>query len=387
MRIGIDASNIREGGGLTHLEWILRAVDLDSHGIDQITVWGSRTTLDRLSGRPGIRLVPLPSTDRLPIRQVIWQSASLRRLATSVADLLFVPGGTYLGSFRPFVTMSRSLLPFDPRQRKAYGFSGRRLRYVWLEAVQSATLRRADGVIFLTNTARRVVESRIGGIVTPSIIIPHGISEAFRRPPRPQHPITSYSLAQPFSWLYVSTVNTYKNQWRVAEAVAGLRRKGLPVALDLVGSSYPPALRQLKLVMRSVDPTGQFIRYHGSVPHEALASFYGRAHGVVIASSCETFGQVLLEAMASGLPIACSNRSALPETLREAGELFDPEDSADIARALELLVRNMAIRERCARLAYERAQGYTWERCAQSTFAFLTSVGQGDARSSGLSVA
>ena len=174
-------------------------------------------------------------------------------------------------------------------------------------------------------------------------------------------------------------MNLYKHQWHLAQAVADLRHAGLPVTLELVGPAYPPALDRLRQVTQRADPTGEFIHYQGPVPHDRLVDYYHHRDGFAFASSCETFGQILLEAMTSGLPIACSNRSAMPDILRTAGVYFDPEDSESIAQAMQSLMDDPAQREQYAWAAYGHAQQYSWDRCAKETFSFLAKVAQGAA--------
>src|SRR5262249_3464597 len=89
------------------------------------------------------------------------------------------------------------------------------------------------------------------------------------------------------------------------------------------------------------------------------------------ASSCENMPNILLEAMSAGLPIACSKLGPMPEVLGDAGEYFDPENPAEIAVAIEKLVRSPDLRERNAALAVGRSQQLSWERCARETFSFL----------------
>jgi glycosyltransferase involved in cell wall biosynthesis len=379
MRIGIDASNIRAGGGLAHLVGLLRHVQPDEHGIERITVWGGQRTLKRLPEWPWLRLAAEPMLDSPLPQRLFWQVARLTQLAEGHCDALFVPGGAYTGSFRPFVTMSQNMLPFDVTERRRYGLSWMRLRFLLLERVQSLTFQLAAGVIFLTETARRIIEKRIGRLRCPVATIPHGVDERFRCEPRVQEPLAAYSLGRPFRWLYVSIVNLYKHQWHVAEAAAIRRRKGDPIALDLVGPAYQPALVRLERTMHRLDPAGQFIRYRGPVPHSQVAEYDRRADGFVFASTCEAFAQVLLEVVASGLPIACSDRGPMPEVLGDSATVyFDPERPEEIAQALHCLMSDHALRERLAWSAYERAQAYSWARCARETFSFLVEAAQID---------
>jgi glycosyltransferase involved in cell wall biosynthesis len=373
MRLGIDASNIRAGGGVTHLVELLSAADPPAHGFERVTVWAGTETLARLPDRPWLSRGQSRHLDgSLPVR-LYWQARELPRFLAQ-HDLLFVPGGTYVGMFHPFVTMSRNLLPFDARERARFGLGATRAKFHLLERAQARTFRCADGAIYLTETARRQVASRIGTDRGTSVVIPHGVSGAFRKGPSSSRPLAECSCDHPFRWLYVSIVDLYKHHWHVAEAVAFLRAQGLPVSLDLVGPPTKMGLRRLQQTLSRVDPQGQYIRYLGGVPYAQLSSLYHEADAFAFASSCETFGQILLEAMSAGLPIACSDRSTMPETLGDAGLYFDPESPDSIAAAMRQLMESESLRQRLARAAYVRALQYSWERCAHETFTFLATV-------------
>lgn len=382
MHIGIDASSLGDGGGLHHLQQLLQAVDLVAHRI-QVTVWAADRVCATLTPRKGITIVRIPDASASGFGRFLWQQRTLHHLAHDAqCDVLFVPGGTYLGPFRPFVTMSRNLLPFEPAERKRFGWSRRRVRYLLLEKTLAATLRRADAAIHLTETAREIVEKRIGRANLRSVVIPHGVTESFRRAARVQLPLSEFSKERPFRWIYVSIVNWYKHQWHVVEAVGMLRRRGYPVELRIVGPAYAPALERLLATMNRVDPLGSFVRYEGDARHDAIPRLYDESEGALIASSCETFGQVLVEAMAAGLPVACSNRSALPEVLGTSGEFFDPEDPNDIARALATMMDSPDYRARAVAAALERSAALTWDACAHATFRLLGSVAA-DAQAAG----
>ena len=78
----------------------------------------------------------------------------------------------------------------------------------------------------------------------------------------------------------------------------------------------------------------------GFVPHDDLPSLLAGADLFVFASSCENMPNTLVEAMAIGLPIACSDRGPMPEVLRDGGVYFDPENPESIAAAIETLIRD-----------------------------------------------
>lgn len=375
MRLGIDASNLRAGGGVTHLIELLRAADPLAYGFSQVIVWSGQATLNRIEDHPWLVKSYQPLLDTsLPYR-TFWQRFRLSRLAqVAECDLLFVPGGSYAGDFHPMVTMSQNMLPFEWRELRRYGWSMTSIRLMLLRWTQSRSFRRADGLIFLTQYAREEVMRVIKTNAGQTTIIPHGIDDQFASPPREQLPISQYSVDRPFRILYVSIIDVYKHQWHVAEAIAKLRENGLPVMLDLVGPAYSPALKRLKAALERLDPAGKFIWYLGPVPHNELPARYREADACLFASSCENMPNILMEGMASGLPIACSNRGPMPEVLGEPGVYFNPEDPDDIARALRELIDSPELRAGLAKASFERAQSYSWQRCASETFTFLAEV-------------
>src|SRR5262245_8572139 len=304
MRLVIDASNIREGGGVTHLACILAAADPAAHGISPVTVWTSSKTAAQLPNQPWLRVEIPKALDGGLARRIAWQRFELAKAARAACDLLWVPGGNAMAGFRPFVAMCRNMLPFEPAERRRYGFSAMGLRIDLLTRSQSRTFRSADGVIFLTDYARKQVTSSIGGVPGTVATIPHGVDERFRLAPRPQREIGACTPADPFRVVAISIVDVYKHPWVIAEAVVRLRAKGLPVHLDLVGPAYPPALSRLRETLARVDPDGRAVTYTGKVPFTALHTAYHASDVFVFASSCENMPNILLEAMSAGLPIA-----------------------------------------------------------------------------------
>ena len=107
------------------------------------------------------------------------------------------------------------------------------------------------------------------------------------------------------------------------------------------------------------------------MPFPKLHELLRAADLFVFASSCENMPNVLLEGMAAGLPIACSNRGPMPEVLGDTGVHFDPERPDEIASALRRLAEDDALRRRLAAAASERARQFSWERCARETLAFV----------------
>jgi len=377
MILGIDAANIRADGGLVHLVEILGAAQPAESGFTKVVVWGGRSTLNQVNDRPWlVKSHQIQLDQRLPVR-IWWQHFKLPKLARLAAcDLLFVPGGSCWTNFRPMVAFSQNVLPFERKELSRFGWSWMTLKLKLLRWVQSRTFRRADGLIVLTHHAGKVVAQAVGGKPGKVAIVPHGVHGRFARQPREQLPIETYSMARPFQVLYVSKVYPYKHQRQVVEAVKRLRVGGLPVKLDLVGSAYPPALRQLEQTLNRLDPTRSYMRYLGEIPHEELTSKYFSADLFVFASSCEAFAMIITEGMSAGLPMACSDYGAIREVVGDGALYFNPEDSDDIARVLRTFIESTKLRTEKAEVAFGLAQMYSWKRCARDTFNFLASICQ-----------
>lgn len=374
--IGIDAANLGSGGAKTHIRELLQALRPDEHGVGRVVVWGANKTLVLIKDQPWLVKRSPQALNGGLLQRSLWQRFSLSKAAVSEGcDVLFVPGGSYSGSFHPVVTMSRNMLPFEWREIKRYGLTLSMLKLLLLRRVQGKSFQRSDGVIFLTKYARDAVQEVTGKLAGEIAVVPHGLNTRFKKAPRMQRPITDYSQESTYTLIYVSTVSEYKHQWQVVEALGQLRQMtGWPIQLDLVGSAGSGPLRRLHKAMDIWDPDRTWVKYHGLLEHERLHTLYQGADLGVFASSCENMPNILIETMAAGLPIACSKRGPMPEILRDAGVYFDPENPTDIAYALRQLISSPDLRAEAAGRSYNEAQQYSWERCVDSTFRFLAEI-------------
>ena len=368
MILGVDASNIRDGGGVTHLKNLLRFAEPERFGIKKIIVWGGKDLLGQLSSRTWLDLREVIALNRSLLCRLYWQNMELTSLVRKNCDLLFVPGGLYLGSFRPYVAMCQNLLPFVDDEIARYGFSGITIRMKMLALGQAHTFAHADGIIFLTRYVRDLLLSKYYRLDhVRNAVIPHGIDPIFWR-----YNVVFHKPTVPIRLLYVSRVDLYKHQWKVVSAVSILRNQGFDIHLTLVGSAYYPALEKLNTVMKMEDNDSTFTKYLGPIDYDDLPFYYHNTDLFIFASTCETLGIILLEAMASQLPIACSSRQPMPEVLGDAGVYFDPEDVTSITIALRKLLISTKLRKVKAKMAKEHSGQYLWQRCADDTFHFLS---------------
>ena len=149
-------------------------------------------------------------------------------------------------------------------------------------------------------------------------------------------------------------------------------RKNIGTLLDAF-PRFRTRMRACRLVMvgpgerpRGKPPAVDFIGY---LDESALASLYRRALMVVQPSLYEGFGLPVLEAMACGTPVACADIDVFREVAGEAARYFDPRDAESIAKAMEELARNDALRKELAKRGLERAQRFSWDATAEKLLA------------------
>lgn len=368
--IGIDGSNIRAGGGLTHLSQLIAHADPKEHGIHAVVVWGGQTLLSKLPKKSWLKKIYVPILDKSLPHRMFWQQFTLpNEVKNENCSVLFSPGGTLPRRISvPTVTMSQNMLPFEPHEAARFGLSFMRFKMFLLNLSQSRSFRSAQGLIFLTEYAKKEVIRACPGISAKVALIPHGIEPRFRIEPRKE-------FSKPFRLLYVSIVDVYKHQIEVARAVYELKSQGVSIIVTFVGGAYGPALTKLQSILNELDPRSEFIKYEGEVPFEDLHAFYKNSDGFIFASSCENLPNILIEAMSAGLPIACSDKGPMPEVLKNHGIYFNPEEVSSISQALRELINNPSQSLKWAQGAYRESTQYSWMRCAKETFDFISKFG------------
>lgn len=369
----IEASNIRAGGGITHLAELLAHAAPERYGFGRVIIWAPRNTLDQMPERAWLEKRTHAWLNRNLLWRAFWVWRYAAREARRAGGLLFSPGSN-LVRYRPYVTMVQNQLPFDVAERARFGFSYTRLRLWVLGLTQGQAFKRADGLIFLSEASFDGVARYLSALEsTPHIIAPHGLHTRFFK----DFPDANGEPQQKNrKLLYVSIVNLYKHQWAVAEAVLQLRRAGHALELELVGPAYPPAMRKLQKVLDAYPDVRDAVHYHGPQPYDVIDGFYQQADFLVFASTCETFGLILLEAMAAGKPLIASDIPVVHEIAGEEGFFFDPEHVESIKAAILRAIQQPEEAAAKARRAQELARAYSWERTAHQTFRLLQEIAQ-----------
>jgi glycosyltransferase involved in cell wall biosynthesis len=109
------------------------------------------------------------------------------------------------------------------------------------------------------------------------------------------------------------------------------------------------------------------VHFTGFVDDDDLVQLYGASDLFVFPSFYEGFGLPILEAMACGRAVACSNTTAMPEVANASAILFDPRSTEDMAGAILDVLADPELRVRLERLGLQRAASFSWQRAAEQT--------------------
>jgi alpha-1,3-rhamnosyl/mannosyltransferase len=113
----------------------------------------------------------------------------------------------------------------------------------------------------------------------------------------------------------------------------------------------------------------------GFVEEGELPALYRHAAIFAFPSLYEGFGLPVLEAMACGVPVVCSNASSLPEVAGDAAWLVDPLDTEGLAEALSRVLEDADLRQEMAIKGCAQATRFTWGRAARQLLATFDAPG------------
>jgi glycosyltransferase involved in cell wall biosynthesis len=315
-------------------------------------------------GGPWGELLPavtVPVNARNRMQWVLGEQTLLPRLAAQGAvDLVHSMASTapLWGRFRRVVTVHDLIYARFPQAHAGVRDKGMRLLVPW-------AARRSKRVIADSQSTRADLMELAGVPADRIDVVPLGLGAIRRTVPLPAAEVRArFDLGERRVVLSLSAKRPHKNLLALIGALARLPPEDRPV---LVLPGYPTAHEvELRERARALG-VGGVVRFPGWVTSEELEGLWSLACAFVFPSLYEGFGLPVLEAMARGVPVACSNASSLPEVAGEAALLFDPRSEPEIADALARLLNDEDLSARLQRLGRQRAEQFTWERAARLT--------------------
>jgi len=346
MRIGINALYLIPGGvggTETYLRNLVAALEARAAG-REIVVFTNRET-----GLLGARCAVQPVQARIRPWRIAYEQCLLPvALARHGIDVVLNPGFTM-----PIAAAIPQVTVFHDLQHMRHPEYFRWFDLPFWRLLLRASARRSTRLIAVSEATRQDLLKYYG---RDAAVVPHGVEEEF---------FAIAARREPGDFLfYPSTTHPHKNHVRLLRVFARLRRDHPALRLALTGvrgfaeSSVRRAIRELGLE--------ESVECRGWIPREELLELYRCARGFVYPSLFEGFGMPVLEALAAGVPAACSGIEPLRSLASGHALLFDPEDDDSMLDALRRLLAGEAPKTGAA-----YARQFTWGRAAELTLQVL----------------
>jgi glycosyltransferase involved in cell wall biosynthesis len=303
--------------------------------------------------------VPVNAANR-----VMWVAGEQTLLPLQAAragvDLLHSMGSTapLKGPFRRIVTIHDLIYARFPEAHPGIRNRGMRL-------LVPAAARHSHRVIADSQATRQDLISLLS--LDPGLIdvVPLGIGSPQREQPLPEEDIRArFDLGSREVLLSLSAKRPHKNLLALIGALAKMPPQVRPM---LVLPGYPTWHEQELRERADALGVAADLRLLGWISPPEVEGLWALARAFVFPSLYEGFGLPVLEAMARGVPVACSEASSLPEVAGDAALLFDPHDETQIAAVLERLLSEPELRERLIQRGLQRVGEFTWARSARAT--------------------
>ena len=305
-----------------------------------------------------------PAAPNIPYAQLIIRTLRYplwaRRHQRGLNHILDHSYGHLLFALDPerTVVTVHDLAPLHYPGRKG-GLSGLAWKFAW------KGLRRARQAIVLSTFVATELQEHLPLPLDRICVIPMGVSPVFR----PQSEESNRAVRSRYApdadclLLNVGRGQPRKGLATLLQAVALLKQQRTGVILLQVGAK--PSRSQRSLV-RKLGLQGR-VRFLGTLSDDDLIALYSAADVFVFPSEYEGFGMPLLESMACGTPVVCTNAASLPEVAGDAAVIVAARDPVQLAAAIERTMHDSSLRSELVERGQTRARQFTWERCARAT--------------------
>jgi len=367
MIIGIDAHNVRgNGGSLIHLKELLSNSSQKDHEFKKIIVWGNSDTLSKMPKRDFIEYIILPN--RNSIASLIWQKYSFENEAKELkCNILFFPGGIYLGKFKPVIALSQSPFPFDYNVWRIYFPTFQVINFLVKQKLMIHTFNKSNGVIFVSDAMKKMVE-KFTKKIPNSIVIHHGVSEKFNIRVKTQK-IENRII----KLLIVSSHALHKNLIPLVTIISEINQKNIKVELTIVGPQTKYGSSKLYEEIKKIDPSSDFIKIITNAIYEELPQYYNNSDIFIATSLCESFGLPFKEALVNQIPIIYQKLDPFNEIIKDFKPITTIIEYSNINRDFKTKLRKLI----SIRMDNENAKidsRHFWKRCTDESFNYFNNV-------------
>ena len=356
----IDASRNRSGGAIIYLKNFIKHLNLESTEIKKVVLFSCKNLLKQIPKRSFLVKKSHLFLEKNLLFQIIWQIIYLPiYLKKNSSSILFSTDASSFCKHKPSIVFNQDILSFDKEVLKRTPLGLQKIRLYLIRFIQISAMNKASKIIFLSKFSQKIISKTLKK--KNYEIIPHGIEKKLINLGKKnlKKPLWDYKKKKIIKLIYVSPLFYYKNQTIVAKAFSRLKKKYRNLDIKFVGN-YKQNLNIYNEIIDN-NPLITSNNFVGEIDHEKVVKLLCDSDIFIFASSSETFGISLVEAMALGMPIVCSNKSSLPEILRDGGLYFDPSNDFELSNQINKFIKNKKLREKNLKKAFNLSLRYSWK--------------------------
>ena len=235
--------------------------------------------------------------------------------------------------------------------------------------LQALTFRFSKSVIFPSNYSFFVVKNILGRINNSKVIY-HGIDDKFKILEKNilNEPFLKKNNKDKINIVYISPLQLYKNHYQL---INFFKRFYVSNDVNCILNLYGPTSRiASKNILALINQYSEKIpiKYHGALKQKNVPEILLEADIFIWASTCESFGIGLVEAMSIGVPILASEYPTTREILGESGLYFNIQEFKSFEIQLNRLIKSKELRFNLSEKAKIKSRGYNWEKASKDTF-------------------
>lgn len=317
---------------------------------------------------PGLKVVPTPAVLERPLARIAWEQTALpAALARGRFDL--VHG---LVNMLPLATATPGVVTVHDLSFVRAPGRLPPLKQLYQVVLARLSVARARAVIAVSRQTAADVIACFGAPAARVHVVYNGVGAEFT--PGNDRDAAHFRTARglpPRFLLAVGTLEPRKNLVRLVRSFARWRARAAPAEQDVhlvlaggKGWGYDAIFAEVQAAGLT-----DVVYFPGFVPWAELADWYRAALAFVYPSLFEGFGLPVIEAMACGAPVLCSQAPGVAEVAGDAALTVAPHDDEALTDGLRLLIEQPNLRTALRRRGLAHAARFSWRRCAEETAA------------------
>jgi len=351
MKIGIDASKfsvLQKTGTEYYTEEIIRRLISDTH--NNYILYSQKPLSLNLPSHCSNIVIPFP---------YLWTQVGLSlKMLTQPPDVLFIPAHVI-----PIIHPKNTVFTCHDLAFRRFPAFYSPFQRLYLEASVKQAVKRASRIIAVSESTKKDLITFYGCPPEKIVVIYHGYNKQIYH----TNIKAKRKIESPYI-LFVGRIEERKNIRGLVTAFALLKKKSYSSLKLVLAGKQGYGYSQIK---QFIDERLSNVRHDiielGYVDEKQLPSLYFHASAFIFPSFYEGFGFPVIEAMASGCPVVCSDIAPLREIADDAALFFNPHDPKEMAQKLQQVIADQTLNRKMAAKGLKNAKRFSWEQCAKQT--------------------